>query len=111
MKLFFTAALLTLVALTGCSVGGAEIDCDDVDDDATCTCDDGSEGVLRCTSAFIECLCDDADEWENATPVDAGTTVEDTGESDTDDADADADTEDADADASHGDDVREDVEG
>ena len=107
MKLLSTAALFALLALTGCSVGGAEIDCDDVDDDATCTCEDGSEGVIRCTSAFVDCICDNEgeDEWENMVPIDAGTTTEDTAASDTgDDADVGADAENAtDADASNGD--------
>ena len=91
------------LTLAACTVGGEpEIDCDTIDDDAACTCEDGSHGRLVCTSQLLTCVCDGEPTWSNSAPVDAGHEEPDTGD-DAGDADASAgDTGDT-GDASAGD--------
>lgn len=78
--------LLVIITIAGCTIGGTEIDCDDIEDGAACTCEDGSKGVVRCTQAFIDCVCDESESGGNSAPTDAGH----------DDVDADDDGDDAD---------------
>ncbi len=99
MRFLLFSAVIAFV--TACTIGGTEVDCDEITDDTACSCPDGSEGAVRCTQAFVKCVCpDEDDEWANMVPIDPNQIDLDAGsDADTPDAADTGDTSDTTNDA------------